>query len=72
LTNRTAELGPASRATSSETLLNRRIYRAYANLQRARIDGSYAAIVKWTTRMDELLDHYPIPARDGHESEAMK
>jgi hypothetical protein len=47
-----------ARAPSSDTLLNHRIYRAYLNLQRARVDGRYTAIVKWNTRMDQLLDRY--------------
>lgn len=39
-----------------DAALSRRIYRAYQNLQRARVDGNYARIVRWKLRVDELLD----------------
>lgn len=39
-----------------DVAVSRRIYRAYQQLQRARADGNYECIVKWKSRVDELLD----------------
>ncbi len=46
--------------------INRRIFRAYRHLQRARLDGNYRLIVKWSVRVDELLDG----ARSGRQLRA--
>jgi sigma54-dependent transcription regulator len=35
---------------------DRRIHRAYRHLQRARQDGDFRRILKWKTRVDDLLD----------------
>ena len=35
---------------------DRRSHRAYRHLQRARQDGDFRRILKWKTRVDELLD----------------
>jgi hypothetical protein len=42
--------------TRLEATAARRIYRAYRHLQHARRDGDYRLIMKWKTRVDDLLD----------------
>jgi hypothetical protein len=42
--------------TRFEATVARRIYRAYRHLQHARRDGDFRLIMKWKTRVDDLLD----------------
>jgi len=39
-----------------DSTADRRIFRAYQQVKRARLDGDYQAIVRWMTVMDGLLD----------------
>ena len=36
--------------------LDRQIFDAYQRLKKARAEDDYAAIVEWTSRVDQLLD----------------
>ena len=48
----------AGAVESLQEILGVRILHAYHQLQRARADGNYAAICRWRTQVDNLLDRW--------------